>query len=266
MSGKTTKDGPGSDTSSNAHEAAIIDALAAVSEGADLDNAPPGLLRAARDRLDAQLSAGFGGWAPASDAGAFLEAVAPSFESLRPSYERLFAAAKVADQWKGTVAWYLAELRVGHARYQEAEQKTGVPWWFVGITHAMEASFNFSSHLHNGDPLTARTVQVPKGRPKAWNPPNDWLSSAVDAMDYQGFLNQADWSLARALYRLEGYNGYGYYSKGINSPYLWSFSDQYSKGKFVADHQYDPNAVSKQCGAAVMLRALADAGDIQAPS
>lgn len=50
---------------------------------------------------------------------------------------------------------------------------------------------------------------------------------------------------------------------GINSPYLWSFSDQWTKGKFVADHKFDPNATSKQCGAAVMLRALVDAGDVR---
>ena len=250
---------------SDDHDANALDALARISGGLDLHDAPRALLEAARSRLDALPSAGQAEWAPATTTDDFVEAVAPDLASLRAGYENLFNTAKVLDKWSGTVAWYIGKLCSGRARYEEVEQRTGVPWWFVGITHAMEASFNFSGHLHNGDPLSARTVQVPKGRPIVWNPPNDWLSSAIDAMEYQGFLNQHDWSLAPVLYRFEGYNGYGYYSKNINSPYLWSFSNQYSKGKFVADHVFDPNAVSKQCGAAVMLRALADAGDIQAP-
>ena len=56
----------------------------------------------------------------------------------------------------------------------------------------------------------------------------------------------------------------GYYSCGINSPYLWSYFNHYTKGKFVADHKYDPNAVSKQCGTAVMLKALETAGIVDA--
>ncbi len=183
------------------------------------------------------------------------------FPTLKPKYEHLFATAQVKPQWKGTVAWYLAMLRRGRARYAEVEAATGAPWWFVGIVHAMEASFSFSGHLHNGDPLTARTVRVPRHRPALWNPPSDWLSSAVDAITGEGHAHQQDWSLARALYRFERYNGFGYHAKGIPSPYLWSFSNHYDKGKYVADGRYDPSAVSKQCGAAVMLRALIDAGD-----
>jgi lysozyme family protein len=62
------------------------------------------------------------------------------------------------------------------------------------------------------------------------------------------------------LYVLEGYNGFGYRSKGIRSPYLWSFSNLYEKGKYVADHQFDPNAVSKQVGSAVLLKLLSEGG------
>jgi lysozyme family protein len=39
---------------------------------------------------------------------------------------------------------------------------------------------------------------------------------------------------------------------------LWSFCNLYEKGKYVADGKYDPNAVSKQCGAGVMLKTLAE--------
>jgi hypothetical protein len=62
------------------------------------------------------------------------------------------------------------------------------------------------------------------------------------------------------LYKLEGYNGYGYHRPdiNINSPYLWSFSNHYTKGKFIRDKEYSPTAVSKQCGAAILLRRLTE--------
>lgn len=57
------------------------------------------------------------------------------------------------------------------------------------------------------------------------------------------------------LYRLEAYNGFACRALNppINTAYLWSFSNQYASGKYVADHDFDPNAVSPQCGAAVIL-------------
>lgn len=183
-----------------------------------------------------------------------------TFEDLKPKYEAHYAFCKIRPERAGEVAWHRNKLMQYRPRYEVVEAKTGVPWWFIGVAHALEASFNFFGHLHNGDSLSARTVQVPKNRPAVWNPPNDWESSAVDALAYKKFLGLSDWSLARALHRWETYNGFGYYDKDINSPYLWSFSNLYTRGKFVADHIFDSNAVSKQCGAAVMLRALEEAG------
>ena len=65
-----------------------------------------------------------------------------------------------------------------------------------------------------------------------------------------------DWSIPGILYQFELYNGMGYRRRGINSPYVWSFSNNYSKGKFTSDGIYDPNAISKQCGAGVILRRM----------
>ena len=154
-------------------------------------------------------------------------------------------------------------LRQSRARYQAVTARTQVPWFFVGAVHALEASFNFRGHLHNGDfPLSQRTRQVPANRPPTWLPPSDWESSAVDALRMMGFAGQSDWSLARTLYRLEAYNGFGYRRRGVPTPYLWSFSGHYARGKFVADGRWSATARSQQCGAAVMLKLLADNGDI----
>jgi lysozyme family protein len=183
-----------------------------------------------------------------------------SFEQLEPNYNSLWTTCVIRPERAGEVAWHRKKLVQYRARYEAVAARTGVPWWFIGVVHALEGSFNFNGHLHNGDPLSARTILVPKGRPLKWNPPNDWESSAVDALTMKGFNEQVDWSIARALYRWESYNGFGYYGKNINSPYLWSFSNHYTKGKFTVDHKYDANFVSKQCGAGVILRALQEAG------
>ncbi|MFM9829079.1 MAG: hypothetical protein ACKVOB_10125 [Sphingomonas sp.] len=190
--------------------------------------------------------------------------MAPAFDQARAPYDALFASCRFLPSRIGDIAAQRSRLLGGKARYRQAATRTGVPWWFIGTIHAVESGFSFARHLHNGDPLTARTVHVPSGRPAVWNPPSDWVSSAVDALHFQGFAGAEDWSLARTLYRLEGYNGWGYRRStiAINSPYLWSFSTHYKAGKFVADGRYDPKAISKQCGAACLLKALQQASDI----
>jgi lysozyme family protein len=154
-------------------------------------------------------------------------------------------------------------LRLFRPRYEKLSKDLGIPWYFVGVVHALEASFNFRSHLHNGDPLTSRTVQVPAGRPPDWLPPSDWESSAKDALMMSGLAGKHDWGLENMLYRWEAYNGFGYRPQKVNSPYLWSFSSNYAAGKFVKDGKWDASAKSQQCGAVVMLKALINANDVE---
>jgi len=191
-----------------------------------------------------------------------------TFESLRDEYTSLFDSCVISDAHRAQVGWYVGKLTdAGYDQsYDTVEDAVCVPWYFVGIIHAMEASFNFNAHLHNGDPLDKKTVHVPAGRPAVWLPPSDWASSAEDALTLEGYANQTDWSLAHTLFRFEAYNGFGSRRKGINTPYLWAFSNHYTKGKYVADGKWDPDYVSTQCGAAVMLKALITGGKAALPS
>jgi len=192
----------------------------------------------------------------------------PPFETVKGEYRRLFETAKVRSKYDSNVRWYISKLLTekNQDRWNQVAKELCCPWYFVAIIHAMEAGFNFRSHLHNGDSLRRRTRHVPRNRPPVWNPPNNWQSSAVDALQFDGFSDATDWSLERTLYRWEGYNGWRSRRNGINTPYLWSFSNHYAKGKFVADNVWDPNAVSKQCGAAVMLRILVDKRIVELPT
>jgi lysozyme family protein len=179
-----------------------------------------------------------------------------SFGDLEDEYQRSFDRCALRNEFRGNLAYYLKRLRQGQPNYELVQNELGVPWPFVGIIHAMECGFNFAGHLHNGDPLTARTVQVPKGHPKTSAPPFTWLQSAIDALRLKKLDQIDDWSVPRMLYLLEAYNGFGYRRRALPSPYLWSFSNLYSKGKFVKDGKFDPDAVSKQCGAGLMLKAV----------
>lgn len=179
------------------------------------------------------------------------------YNELADEYVQFFAGADFVSREKEKAAdEYARKLESYRAHYEGTVKSSGVPWWFVGLTHMMESSFNFNTHLHNGDPLSSRTFRVPSGLPKRGSPPFKWDVSARDALERQGLLGQSDWSLPRALYRLEQYNGFGYRKRGIPTPYLWSFSTIYDKGKFVADGVFNSDAVSRQCGAATVLKVL----------
>lgn len=84
----------------------------------------------------------------------------------------------------------------------------------------------------------------------------------MDALKFKDLDEWGDWSLPGTLYQLERYNGWGYRRNHpeVKSPYLWSFCQHYTRGKYVSDKKFSKTAVSGQCGAAVLLRRLHDAG------
>lgn len=189
----------------------------------------------------------------------------PPLSEVADGYRRLFETCQIRSDKRSTVQWYVSKIIDPSRRksYEQVFDQTCVPWYVVAIIHGMECGFDMASHLHNGDSLKAKTKQVPAGRPNPWLPPSDWVSSAVDALRYDKLDEQADWDLANTLYRWESYNGWrSRLLYKINTPYLWSFSNQYTKGKFVRDNVWDGNAVSNQCGAAVMLKALIEGGHV----
>lgn len=183
-------------------------------------------------------------------------------EALKAEYKRLFDACKVHENRKSLADIQARRIYANKARYEKIAGGIGCPWWFVGVIHMMEGGLSFQKHLHNGDPLTARTKNVPALRPKTGNPPFTFEESALDALTFMGFKANKDWSVAYVLYRLEGFNGYGYrqYHPTVLSPYLWSFTNHYVKGKYVADGKWNGEAVSQQLGIAAVLKRLVELG------
>lgn len=188
----------------------------------------------------------------------------PGFASLRAEYARLWSTMTVTPARVSSADRIAAKIIENRARYEAVQRSTTVPWFVVAVIHSLESGLGFSRHLHNGDPLTKRTTHVPAGQPETGSPPFTWEFSAADALRSKKFDTNTDWSVERIAYLLEGYNGWGYrmYHPGTLSPYLWSFSNQYRSGKYVADNEWSQSAVSEQCGAMVLLKQLEKAGAV----
>lgn len=183
-------------------------------------------------------------------------------------YVALFAKAQVITKYRPQIQTRLQIILNNRHQYDAVEASTHIPWWCVAAIHNLESSLNFHCHLHNGDPLTARTVHIPRNRPLALPAsghfPYEWYESAIDALS--GRWEPPQWDLNGCLAFMERYNGLGYREHGVNSPYLWSFTDQYTSGLFVFDGMYSAKVVSDSAGAAALLKVLQEKGLVQLSS
>ena len=180
-----------------------------------------------------------------------------TFSARRAEYAALWASAVVRPDRMPEVRARARQIMAARPRYDPVSKATGVPWFVIGILHSMECSLSFNKHLHNGDPVTrggkpAATVRVPKGR----GPFASWEESAIDALKYDKLDKITDWSVERIAFALEKFNGFGYLNKGVHSPYLWSATTAYEKGKYVQDGVWSSVAVSQQSGGMAILKAL----------
>ena len=180
----------------------------------------------------------------------------------RAKYARLFDSCVINPSRGAEVDSIVEHILAHRSDYEQIGRAVNVPWYMVAVLHYRESSLNFHCHLHNGDPLTARTVHVPRNRPRLGTPPFSFVESAVDALTFDQLCQIDDISVANLLFLAEGYNGTGYKRRGINSPYLWSFTDKYSTGKYVADGTFDPEAHDAQCGIAAILLRLHERNEI----
>lgn len=153
-------------------------------------------------------------------------------------------------------------------RLMAMEKVTGVPWYMLGLIQSHEAGIkggqlNFLGCMHNGEEIIGtikKTTLVPAGR----GPFKTWEESCIDACGYDGLTNIKTWSVDVVLQYLERFNGTGYlqYHTSTLSPYLWGGTNLYTKGKYVADHKFDPNAVSQQIGCGAIIKYLIDMKEI----
>lgn len=135
-----------------------------------------------------------------------------------------------------------------------------VPWWFVAVTAEREYGGppHWDKQLSQGDPLSQVSHNDPAGR-GPFTGPDAWIRGCLDALiDCAPHAAKwTDWSVGGVLTLLEEYNGLGYAARGVPSAYVWSGSNEYVSGKFVADHVYRAGVKDVQEGCAPLLARMA---------
>lgn len=145
-------------------------------------------------------------------------------------------------------------------RYETVSAATNMPAEMIAALHWRESSADFGTYLHQGDPLGRPAVNIPNHIPVFY----EWEEAAIHAlnMDYHK-SNQNDLEItaetknpnALASYA-EMYNGLGYNSRGMPSPYVYAGTDQYVSGKYTSDGYFSNTAVDQQLGVMPLLGAI----------
>lgn len=171
-------------------------------------------------------------------------------DALKAANAKRWSQMVVKASWLATIDHVGQRLVAAKERYKAVSVLTNVPWPVIAVIHEREASQDWRANLAQGDPFNKVSTHVPRGE----GPFPSWEGAAVHALTNDDHLNiWGDWSIGGALTALERYNGLGYYSKGVPSPYVWSKSNQYVAGKYTSDGHYDPNEVDQQLGCAPLL-------------
>lgn len=174
------------------------------------------------------------------------------YAELKSEYAQLWDSMEIHPDKRELVMRIARKLMRHKAQYLAVEARAGVPWFVVAALHNRESDADFATYLGNGEPLDRRTALVPKGR----GPFDSWEAGAVDALALDGLDQVKAWSPERACFEIEKFNGFGYRKRGVRSPYLWSFSNHYARGKYVADGRFSSTHVDEQCGAIPILKAI----------
>ena len=156
---------------------------------------------------------------------------------------------------KAEVDAFAAKWEQNHARYEAVADKTGVPAKLIAAIHWREGSGNFNTYLHQGDPLGKPAVHEPKNIPIFYK----WEDAAVHALNMKdgirkdlGMSKETTDLAAMATYA-EYYNGLGYNNRGVASPYVYSGTDQYKRGKYVSDGHYSATTKDEQVGVLALM-------------
>lgn len=157
----------------------------------------------------------------------------------------------------------IASYKRNEWRYQSAANaRPGtIPPQIICALHWRESDADWKTNLGQGDSLQRRTVHVPKGRIPDKEPPYTWEVAAEDALFVTDHMDKADWkTIQGALDKAESYNGFGYRRYGIPSPYLFSGTSVYKRGKFSGDGHFDSHAIDRQMGCVAIWKWMQQRG------
>jgi lysozyme family protein len=214
------------------------------------------------------------------------------FSTLSPEYATLLAAMRIDPGRERELAARAAavlELAQRHSdEWAEVEGKTGVPRLWGLTSFERESGSDYSRSPAQGDRWDKVSVDVPRGLGpyQCWGdacvaayridrldevagsagtgtagvPPAIGVAggAAVPVGDAAAGETPAlpGWTWTRACYEGELFNGFGPRAHGRQTGYLWSWTNIYTGGKYVADGKWDPDVIDAQCGMVPMMAAL----------
>lgn len=182
------------------------------------------------------------------------------YEALKDDYVRLIGAAHIRPECDHILAVTARRLVHDKAVYLNIQEKTGVPAAALMALAEREMSGNLHCYLGNGERLTHRTTLVPKGRGPFPDTPDGFVAGALDALHLDGLDQIAKtpegWSMTRFAYESELWNGFGYRSHGIPSPYVFGATAVQRAGKYVRDGVYDSGVMDPQLGTLAIVEEI----------
>jgi lysozyme family protein len=183
------------------------------------------------------------------------------FNELRSEYDSLLARCQITrrDAVDHVVRTRLLPAMPRYVRALALIDARVPPALIAGL-HNRESDADFNTYLGNGERLDRVTRLVPKGR-GPFSPPvaGAWERGAADAIRLDRLDdNSAPWSMAYALWKAEGYNGFGPRAHGRHSGYLWAGTNVYTGGKYVADGVWSASAFDQQLGVVPLLLKIAE--------
>ena len=144
------------------------------------------------------------------------------------------------------------------SRYEGVARLTGIPAKLIAAIHYRESGMRWDTYLHQGDPLGKPAVHWPTNIPVF----DVWEDAAIHALNTQArnrdalgmnvdTTDEATWATFA-----EAYNGLGYFRRGSPSPYVWSGTNQYGSGMYVADGVYDANRTDPRVGIMALVSSI----------
>ena len=158
------------------------------------------------------------------------------------------------------VQYFVSNWEKNRRRYERVAAQTNMPAELIAALHWRESSGNFNTYLHQGDPLGKPAVNWPNNIPVF----HKWEDAAIHALgmkeNFQEDLGVSADTTDAALMGLyaEGFNGFGYRKTRdkVNTPYVYSGTSAYSKGKFVSDGYFSKSTVDQQVGVLPLLGSI----------
>ena len=196
----------------------------------------------------------------------------PDDEMYKYMKDLLDNVIKISEDFDKEINEFKEAYIKNKSTYEDLAEKTGVPPELIAIIHYREGTTDylngtFNVYLHNGETLGSPTVNYPPGK-LFYN----FESAAKDALKgQQDTINKYNLTadskdIAAMLCFAETYNGLGYYKKGLVSPYIFSGTNNYEKGKYVevekkdgsgkTESVYNANLVDKQVGTYLLLSSI----------